>query len=464
MLDMLTTIQTNHTTLEARFEGKLVTNPRLNRQLVSFQANKTKPRYRWFKYKEGFSEALIHYLFDVFHITQGHLLDPFAGVGTSAFVALERGLTATAIELLPVGYETMSVYDAIQRTDHHSLVLAIRRWLQMTPWRTSPACIPFAHLKITDGAFSDDTQRLISQYQTALRDEPPDIQQILRFALMCVLEDVSYTRKDGQYLRWDYRSGRTQGRIPFDKGVIPTFDQAIISKLTEIADDLGHVDLFSFTKHLGNLTLLQGSCLHILPTLSNHSFDAIITSPPYANRYDYTRTYALELAFLGVDEIEIRRLRQQMLSCTVENRDKQFAQTDFSDDIYQQAHTAFANQTELQTILTYLDDQKEAKLLNNRSIPRMIRNYFWEMTLIIFECARLLKPDAPLIMVNDNVRYGGVAIPVDLILSDIAQKAGFDVEVIWVLPTGKGNSSQQMGTYGREALRKCIYVWRCKGA
>lgn len=464
MLDMLTTIQTNQTTLEARFEGKLVTNPRLNRQLVSFQANKNKPRYRWFKYKEGFSEALVHYLLDVFHIPQGHLLDPFAGVGTSAFVALERGLTATAIELLPVGYETMSVYNAIQRTDNNSLVLAIHRWLQMTPWRTSSACIPFSHLKITDGAFSDDTQRLISQYQTALRDEPPDIQQILRFALMCVLEDVSYTRKDGQYLRWDYRSGRIQGRIPFDKGVIPTFDQAIISKLTEIADDLGHVDLFSSTKHLGNLTLLQGSSLHILPTLSNHSFDAIITSPPYANRYDYTRTYALELAFLGVDEIEIRRLRQQMLSCTVENRDKQFTQTDFSDNIYQQAHTAFANQTELQAILTYLDDQKEAKLLNNRSIPRMIRNYFWEMTLIIFECARLLKPDAPLIMVNDNVRYGGVAIPVDLILSDIAQKAGFDVEVIWVLPTGKGNSSQQMGTYGREALRKCIYVWRWKGA
>ena len=63
-------------------------------------------------------------------------------------------------------------------------------------------------------------------------------------------------------------------------------------------------------------------------------------------------------------------------------------------------------------------------------------------------------------MVNDNVRYAGANIPVDLILSDIAQGAGFDVEKIWVLPTGKGNSSQQMGTHGREELRKCVYVWR----
>jgi hypothetical protein len=33
-------------------------------------------------------------------------------------------------------------------------------------------------------------------------------------------------------------------------------------------------------------------------------------------------------------------------------------------------------------------------------------------------------------------------------------------ENILVLPNGKGNSSQQMGEHGREALRKCVYVWR----
>ena len=54
----------------------------------------------------------------------------------------------------------------------------------------------------------------------------------------------------------------------------------------------------------------------------------------------------------------------------------------------------------------------------------------------------------------------GINIPVDLILSDIAQKVGFEVEIIWQLPRGKGNSSQQMGRHGREELRKCVYVWR----
>ncbi len=63
-------------------------------------------------------------------------------------------------------------------------------------------------------------------------------------------------------------------------------------------------------------------------------------------------------------------------------------------------------------------------------------------------------------MVNDNVRYQGAHLPVDLILSDFAQAAGLDVETIWVLPRGKGNSSQQMARHGRQELRKCVYVWR----
>lgn len=63
-------------------------------------------------------------------------------------------------------------------------------------------------------------------------------------------------------------------------------------------------------------------------------------------------------------------------------------------------------------------------------------------------------------MVNDNVRYAGASVSVDLILSHIAEALGFRVENILVLPNGKGNSSQQMGQHGRDILRKGVYVWR----
>jgi DNA modification methylase len=58
----------------------------------------------------------------------------------------------------------------------------------------------------------------------------------------------------------------------------------------------------------------------------------------------------------------------------------------------------------------------------------MVRGYFYEMACVIAECARVLKPGARLFMVNDNVRYAGASISVDVILSDIAETLGFSVE------------------------------------
>src|SRR3990170_5607576 len=72
----------------------------------------------------------------------------------------------------------------------------------------------------------------------------------------------------------------------------------------------------------GTVDLRKGSCLEILPQLGDESVDLIVTSPPYCNRYDYTRTYALELVYLGCNNDKIRDLRQAMLSCTVENKEK----------------------------------------------------------------------------------------------------------------------------------------------
>lgn len=301
----------------------------------------------------------------------------------------------------------------------------------------------------------------IRKFLVAIDEEDSVVRSILLFALLCILETISFTRKDGQYLRWDYRSGRRQGEKAFNKGIIPSFDSAILAKLKDIVSDLSsrpiQQELFPRNIKHGEIRLHSGSCLDILPTLRSSSYDSIVTSPPYCNRYDYTRTYALELALLGVDEDQLSDYRQQMLSCTVENRTKDLLKI----NPYWSKSISVAEQQEiLQMVLTYLEDQKDRGLLNNNGIPRMVRGYFHEMACVIFECARVLKRHAPLMMVNDNVRYAGAIIPVDVILSEIACELGFTVEQILVLANGKGNSSQQMAAHGREPLRKCVYVWR----
>jgi len=439
--------------------------PTLNRTLVSFQANKGRAIYRWYKYKEGFAADLVRFFLKELKVTsRARLLDPFSGSGTSLFVASERGIDADGVELLPIGQQIVAARQIVESGLSEVEISTLEHWARTKPWHNVEGT-PLLELKITQGAYPDDTYKSISGYMAALEQESIRLQTLLRFALLCVLESVSYTRKDGQYLRWDYRSNRKRGARPFDKGAILPFDNAICAKLQEIVDDLrpqGVEELFDMaeartTTVKGTTKLIHGSCLDTLQTMKTSSYDVIITSPPYCNRYDYTRTYALELALLGVDTVGIVQLRQAMLSCTVENRPKEL--TDLNPN-WGRAIAAADQQELLQALLAYLEKERAEGRLNNAGIPRMVRGYFYEMACVIQECGRVLKPGAPLIMVNDNVRYAGANVSVDLILSEIATRLGFKVEAIYVLPSNKGNSSQQMGAHGREPLRKCVYQWR----
>lgn len=451
------------TKTETKYNGNLKTEYDLNRGLVSFQANKSRSVYRWYKFKEAFSAELVEYLLNRYGIKKGLLLDPFAGSGTALFAASSIGISAEGIELLPIGQQIITTKKLIEEGVSADEIAILENWSTSAPWKKSKGRKIFLELRITNGAYPNETLVTIERFLHSIDAESPKVSSILMFALLCVLENISFTRKDGQYLRWDHRSERRQGKRPFNKGYISNFDEAISAKLRDIVSDLygdGQIlNLFLKDTKRGDIVLHNGSCLEILPTLPTNHYDCIITSPPYCNRYDYTRTYALELALLGVNEERLRQLRQEMLSCTVENRGKDLI--GMNPD-WAAAIKASDEHELLQSVLSYLNGQKDRGLLNNNGIPRMVRGYFYEMACVIYECGRVLKPDAPLIMVNDNVRYAGASIPVDLILSDIAAILGFTVDNVLVLPKGKGNSSQQMGVHGRDRLRKCVYVWRKK--
>jgi len=446
--------------LVSRFN--FVSSPALTRSLVSFQASKSEPLYRWYKYKEAFSASLVESLLEKYGITSGRLLDPFAGSGTALFAASQLGMHAAGIELLPIGQEIIATSNLLRMNLTKADIATLQHWASVRPWQHASKKQTFLELRITSGAYPPETKKSIEKYIGAWQGENKRVQAILRFALLCILESISYTRKDGQYLRWDYRSGRTQGKIPFDKGRILDFDTVLCAKINEILFDIHGMQqqktLFP-TRSLrrGEVVLHSGSCLDHLAHFSDNSFDVVFTSPPYCNRYDYTRTYALELALLGIDEQGLIQLRQRMLSCTVENRTKDVLGI---NPQWASAVAAVDSQELLQAILGYIEEQRTQGKLNNSGIPRMVRGYFYEMACVMAECLRVMIPGARLFMVNDNVRYAGVSISVDAILSDIARKLGFAIESILVLPGNKGNSSQQMGEHGREPLRKCVYVWQ----
>ncbi|MBN2211340.1 MAG: hypothetical protein JW709_08085, partial [Sedimentisphaerales bacterium] len=447
--DKLHTIEQETKKLENHFSAIIKAESSFTRKLVSFQANKEQPFYRWYKYKEAFSASLVEYLLETYRISEGTIFDPFAGIGTTLFASALSGCNAEGIELLPVGQVIIKNRQYAQFKIKPAEIEVLKRWRELKPWEKNKAPSELNCLKITEGAYPEKTEQAIGKYLAELEREENSVSELLFLALMCILEKISYTRKDGQYLRWDYRSNKTNGRKKFNKGPIQGFNEAICSKLEEMITDIENprpLSLFAGKKaKCGAIKLHKGSCLSILPELKTNTYDAIITSPPYCNRYDYTRTYALEHALLGISEKELLELRQTMLCCTVENKPKNLAEINSS---FLSLQRLFAAQTLINEIVDYLEEQKGLKKLNNTGIPRMVKGYFFEMAMVIHECHRVLKRGGWLFMVNDNVRYAGVDIPVDLILSKMAEDMGYEIANILVLPQDKGNSSQQMGGYG----------------
>jgi len=455
-----------------RLADKLETANNLSRRVVSFQANKDEPIYRWFKYKEGFSSALVKYFLSEYSPRPGMVLDPFAGAGTTLFAGQEIGWESHGIELLPVGSFVMETREALNNIDTIKLKATIKTlWTEIAKLEKYDTHIN--HISITKDAFPDETEIFLNKYLTyCSKVKDKRVQILLKFAAFSILEEISYTRKDGQYLRWDYRSKRDLSGKPFDKGKILGFEEAVRIKLQNIVHDLSPTQSTSLfeqfeTNGLEKLpvNILAGSCLEELPKLKSNTFDFVVTSPPYCNRYDYTRTYALELVFLGNNNDQVRNLRQSMLSCTVENKEKidylkQFYTSIGKQESFEKILTVYNNSSAMTEVNSILDELNKLEKLNNSNIARMVKNYFFEMCFVIYEMARVTKSGGYCVMVNDNVRYGGQEIPVDLILSEFADNFGYNINKIFVLPKGKGNSSQQMGNYGRTEVRKCVYLWQ----
>ena len=98
--------------LHGRFADRLAVRDDFSRRLVSYQGNKTAPGLRWFKYKEGFSAELVR---DALRGADGPVLDPFAGIGTTALLAAGSCRPATGVEIMPVGARAAAAISWVAR-------------------------------------------------------------------------------------------------------------------------------------------------------------------------------------------------------------------------------------------------------------------------------------------------------------------------------------------------------------
>jgi DNA modification methylase len=465
--------------IEDLYHPLLEISSTINRRSVSFQLSKKARIHGWLKYKEGFSASLVDTLLDDFGVKAGStVLDPFLGSGTTSLVAQIRGINSVGYDILPTSKIAISAKQNILSYDLGELKamrLALDKIKVPSKYSGRINSIP-----ITEGAYPEDTDRTLAYILYWLNHNlfSSEANNLLLLCMVNSLERLSYTNKDGQYLRWDYRSIKVtegnrkraeKGLEPFktilDKGELPKAVDVIASEFDTMLTDIEHVQENRSSDVSAKLEFIEDTVLKQLPMLKGKSIDAVITSPPYCNRYDYTRTYALELAFLGLDNDAVKELRQKLLSATVENRSKLTELEAFYKTInrlgdYKRITKVITECEALQETITALKARAKNGEINNNGVLRMVEGYFTELTFVYAELFRVCKPGASVAFVNDNVRYGGEIISVDYISTALAEALGFKPIKIISLKQQKGNSSQQMKKYGRAPLRKSITVWQ----
>ena len=131
--------------LAADFKAQFSVAPFLSRRIVSFQGNKDKPAYSWYKYKEAFSASLVEYFLGSYdRQISGKVLDPFAGIGTTLFAASSQGIPADGIELLPIGQEIIRARLLSERELTSNDLATLERWITSLPWKEFSARVPFS--------------------------------------------------------------------------------------------------------------------------------------------------------------------------------------------------------------------------------------------------------------------------------------------------------------------------------
>jgi site-specific DNA-methyltransferase (cytosine-N4-specific) len=465
--------------LEQKLIDITVISSDFNRQTVSYQLSKNDCLHRWLKYKEGFSADLVKQLLDEFGTKPGDtILDPFIGSGTTALVCKMRGINSIGFDILPTSKIAIEAKQSVFDYD----VLELKRVINEITSLSVPENYKgkTGYVTITEGAYPEKTEKEIAFFDEWYKNSnySHTAKKLIILCMLNSLEKVSYTSKDGQFLRWDYRSkkmleaaeyrnknGKTPLVIRLNKGELPTLKQTLLEELKSVFSDILLIRRHTTPNFESKIQFAEESALFALPKFESNIVNGVITSPPYCNRYDYTRTYALELAYLGTTDKKIKQLRQDLLSCTVENKSKleylkeHYISLGKKNDYDKIINVVYENDA-LNEVNKSLSKRSENGDINNNGVLRMMNNYFTELTFIYAELFRLCKSDAKVAFVNDNVRYGGEVIPVDFISTDLAEQIGFVPVKVYSLKQQKGNSSQQMAKFGRVPLRKSITIWK----
>ena len=186
--------------------------------------------------------------------------------------------------------------------------------------------------------------------------------------------------------------------------------------------------------------------------LEPSSIDAVITSPPYPNEKDYTRTTRLEAVLLGLinSPEELRRVKKGLVRSNTRSV--------YVDDL---DHLEVESLASVQAVAAQIEARRIEMGKTSgfeRMYHRVTKLYFGGMRRHLLSIIPALRPGARLAyVVGDQASYLRVMIRTGELLAEIAETCGYEVVGIELFRT-------RIATATKEQLREEVVVLRWPGS
>ena len=429
---------------------RLGANGEVNKLLPADQAV-----HGWYRFVLSFPPHLVRDYLQRFGIgANEQVLYPFCGTGTTLVECRKTGVTCVGVEAHPLAYFASTV-KLDWSPDSEGLVKHASRVAERASAILASQGIedlPLFHRATTEHPglrrLSEEAEKLLLRNSIS----PLPLHKVL------VLLEALDSCRDDRYHRHELLAlakalSTTIGNLHFGPEV----------GVGEIKPDAPVISLWlGEVRNIGNdlRGLSRGSTLAIVynddarelnKSLEPGSISAVITSPPYPNEKDYTRTMRLESVILGF--IRSKADLQTLKRTLVRSNTRGVYKGD-DDDLW------VAGSAEIQAIAEQIEARRvELKKTSGfeKHYATVTKLYFGGMAKHLANLRPLLRPGAQLAyVVGDQASYLRVMIRTGDLLCRIAQSLGYEV-------TGTDLFRTRLATATGEQLREEVVRLRWPG-
>lgn len=364
--------------------------------------------HRWFRYSAGFAAPWVEQVLAEWGIGSRHLvLDPFAGSGTVPVVCDTLSIPSLAVEAHPV----------VSRICRAKLL-----------WTTPPERFgDFAACVLKQ---SEEQAPHTAHYPDLIqRSYDPNALSILD-ALKCAWLQVRDESQESELvwlvltsiLRPTSRAGTAQWQYILPnktkkKVVAPL--SAFHQQVDVIKADLRWMQTQA-TKSLA--TIVAGDARTFADGLSGQA-DAVITSPPYANNYDYADSLRFEMTFWG-DVSGWRDIHDVVRKHLIVSSSQHSSRERLKLPELLQSDAVDAIRSELTCAAERLAQVRENRG-GKKHYHTMIAAYCRDISYVLRQLRCACKPGSPMCwVIGDSAPYG-VYCPIDRWIGELAVAAGF---------------------------------------